>query len=209
MSGISAFLGLFCHQLPERSPIFYDTIVFPLCFRCAGLYIGFFCGYLSLGLWGGLCRRFPSLGMAVAASFAVVPLWFDGWGNFLHLWSSPAWLRGLTGLTAGAVLPFLILPLAQPLMRITALELKPTISRPTGLLGPFFLGVPALGLLLEPVFPISFDLLTLAAGAGLALFLGNFVIAAIHLVWRDNRSLEGSDGPYIHKLFTTGLRFRG
>lgn len=206
---MSAFLGLFCHQLPERSPVFYDTIVFPLCFRCAGLYIGFLCGYLSLGLGGGFCRRFPSLGAAVAASFSVVPLWFDGWGNFLHLWSSPAWLRGLTGLTAGAALPFLTLPLAQPLSRITSLELKPTISRPSGLLGPILLGLPALGLLLEPALPISFELLTLAAGSGLAFFLGNFAIAGIQLVWRDNKNLEGTDGPYLYKLFTTGLRFRG
>jgi hypothetical protein len=112
-------------------------------------------------------------------------------------------------LTAGAALPFLILPLAQPLARISALELKPTISRPSGLLGPFVLGLPALGLLLEPVFPFSFGLLTLAAGSGLALFLGNFVIAAIQPVWRDNTNIEGTDGPYLYKLFTTGLRFRG
>jgi uncharacterized membrane protein len=209
VSGISAFLGLFCHQLPERSPIFHDTIVFPLCFRCAGLYIGFLCGYLSLGLRGGLRRGFPSLGVAVTASFSVVPLWFDGWGNFLHLWSSPGWLRGLTGLTAGAVLPFVILPLVQPVSRISALELKATISRPSGLLWPFLLGLPALRLLIEPAFPFSFDLLTLAAGSGLALFLGNFAIAAIQLVWRDNRNIEGTDGPYLYKLFTTGLRLRG
>ena len=209
MSGVSVFLGLFCHQLPERSPVLYDTIVFPLCFRCAGLYIGFLCGYLSLGLSGGLRRRFPCFGAAAAVSFATMPLWFDGWGNFLHLWSSPAWLRGLTGLTAGAALPFLTLPLAQPLLRITAVDLKPTVLRPSDLLLPFVLGLPALGLLMEPVFPISFDLLTLAAGLGLALFLGNFAIAGIQLIWRDNRSHEETDGPYIYKLFTTGLRFRG
>jgi uncharacterized membrane protein len=208
VSGISTFLGLFCHQLPERSPVFYDTIVFPLCFRCAGLYLGFFCGYLSLGL-GGLSRRLPSLQAAVAVSFATVPLWLDGWGNFLHLWSSPAWLRGLTGLTAGAALPFLTLPLVQPLSRISALELKPTISRPSALLGPLLLGLLALGLLLEPAFPISFDLSTMAAGLGLAFFICNFAIAVIQLVWRDNKELEGTDGPYLYKLFTTGLRFRG
>ena len=209
MDGISTFLGLFCHQLPERSPVFYNTIVFPLCFRCAGLYLGFFCGYLYLGLGGGWRRRFPSLGVAIAVSFCTMPLWLDGWGNVLHLWSSPGWLRGLTGLSLGIALPFLILPLAQPLARITALELKPTISRPMGLLGPFLLGLPALGLLVEPVSPISFDLLALVAGAGLASFLVNFALAGIQLVWRDNKSLEGSDGPYLHKLFTTGLRFRG
>ena len=35
----------FCHQMPERSPMF-GTVQLPFCFRCAGLFAGIFCALL-------------------------------------------------------------------------------------------------------------------------------------------------------------------
>ena len=35
----------FCHQMPDRSPMF-GTVQLPFCFRCAGLFAGIFCALL-------------------------------------------------------------------------------------------------------------------------------------------------------------------
>src|SRR5215510_14125512 len=100
-----------CHQMPARSPEF-QGLQFPLCFRCAGFYGGLTLGYVSLAIQGGFLRSFPSRRLALLAAALTFAYPLDGWANALRAWNSPAWVRSLTGLTAGVAITVLLLPLA-------------------------------------------------------------------------------------------------
>lgn len=101
-----SLFGLVCHQMVDRSPAAGDD-VFPLCFRCAGFYLGMFSAYLSLLATGGVRRRVPSVGRAIILASLMVPFLVDGWASWLSVWSSPASIRAATGLSAGICLPML------------------------------------------------------------------------------------------------------
>jgi len=163
--------GLFCHQLPERSPQIAG-VVFPLCFRCAGLHLGLLASYAFLLASGSCKRRLPAPTLAIGTSFAILPLFLDGFANTLHLWSSPAWIRTLTGLGCGVALPLLVLPLAHRLTPCEASRLRPTLSHPAALIWPVGAGAALAWPLLDPFSVAELWILGVAALLGLLLFLG-------------------------------------
>jgi uncharacterized membrane protein len=175
--------GLLCHQLPDRSPQFLGA-VFPLCFRCAGLYLSLLTAFVFLAVNGGCRRRLPELRCAVWISMLMVPLQVDGWANLIGLWSSAGWVRALTGVGVGLVLPLFLVPLAQRTGLGTIDLGKPTLSTPVALLPPIVISLALLWLVVHPVRLWIFQGLAVATSLAPALFLFTFVLAG----WR-NRAL--------------------
>lgn len=102
--------GLSCHRLAARSPS-HDGLLFALCWRCAGIYLGIAASALwSLGRTRGPARP-PTNASAVVCVLLMVPLLVDGWGQTLGLWQTPSNLRFATGWAMGISLPPLCLPL--------------------------------------------------------------------------------------------------
>jgi uncharacterized membrane protein len=180
LPGLSKLCGLFCHQLPWRSPQFEGT-VFPVCFRCAGLYVGFLSAYLHLALTGGWRRRLPELRCALATSSLTLPFLFDVWAKTLRLWTSEGWMRAVTGLGVGVALPLLLVPLAQRESTESTGRLKPTVSGPAQLLGPIVIGSTMLWLVIHPGRLLLFQLLALMATLGSLLFLISFCAALFQI----------------------------
>lgn len=178
MSMLDSFIGLLCHQIPERSP-HYDGQTFPLCYRCAGLYLGMASTYFWLGVRGGWRRRLPTNAMAALLGAAMLPLLIDGWGNLLGWWTTAGPIRTLTGLTTGLVLPLFLVPLIQlldtPNHVIAEASRTPSISIA---FWPAAIGVAAAWLLIHPGSPLVFRSLALIAGMALTAFLVNFALAA-------------------------------
>ena len=107
---ISGFLyALFsptCHQMPSRCFFVYG---YPLtvCARCLGIYCGFLLGTLVLPFFNGLSNtNVPKAKTFILLSLPIVS---DAAGNFLGIWSSPNWIRLLTGILWGIALPFYFL----------------------------------------------------------------------------------------------------
>src|SRR4029077_17271745 len=107
---LDKLFGLVCHQIPARSPRLLEDI-FPVCYRCAGLYGGILCSYLFLWLSGGLRRSFPARNCALLMTVPIAVFLTDAWGNGLGIWNSAGWFRALAGLGAGIAMPVLLLPL--------------------------------------------------------------------------------------------------
>ena len=170
--------GWFCHKLPERSPQCAGEF-FPVCFRCAGVQLGMAASYLGLFISRGWHRRFPAVRVVMRCVALMLPLVIDGLGNALGLWSSPGWLRGLTGLGVGLSLPRLLAPLAQSLERATDPARKPSLEGIRQILWPAVAGTIAIVLLDRGCGLLLFRALAVAASAGWVLFLGHFILALV------------------------------
>src|SRR5262245_57083110 len=96
--------GFFCHQLPDLSPQFMG-VVFPLCYRCTGLYFGFLAAFSWIFVSGGFSRRLPNVHCVAWMSALALPFFVDGWANVLGLWGSAGWARAMTGAGVGLLLP--------------------------------------------------------------------------------------------------------
>jgi uncharacterized membrane protein len=179
--------ALFCHQLPDRSPQF-DGTIFPLCFRCAGLYLSLAVTFGWLAVTGGFRRRLPELRYALGISMLTVPLMVDGLANAIGLWSSPGLVRALTGAGVGLVLPLLLVPLAQCQAPAPAPVLQATLKTPLRILPPAVISVALLWLLAHPMQSWIFHWLAAAASAAPLVFWSTLVLAG----WR-NRALFGSE----------------
>lgn len=173
MDHIAALFSLLCHQLPERSPHWHGES-FALCWRCSGLYFGVLSSYLYIVSTGGFKRRMPTIPGLIAASVVMTPFLIDGWANTLGLWDTPGWLRAVTGLGYGVVLPLLLVPLAcaQPFDP----ALKPTLPRAGALLLPLGIGALLLLALDEPASHAVFDAMAVFALLALTIFATNFVL---------------------------------
>lgn len=184
MSALSEFFSFFCHQLPSRSPHF-DGAIFPLCYRCAGLHLGFLVSYLYLAGTGGWTRRLPALESIVAGCPIIAAFLLDGWGNTLRLWDSPGWLRALFGVGVGIMLPMLLLPLAGRSIE----SLRPTFNNLRALVLP--IGGTALLLLtfLTAQTAWCFKLVAFLCAAGTLLFVINFVLA-VYWAWEGSKNLR-------------------
>lgn len=161
-----------CHQIPARSPAFAGA-VFPVCFRCAGLYGGLLCGYLFLALRGGLAQTFPERKLAFLAAALTAGLPLDGWANALRLWDSPPWLRALTGVGAGIAMPVLLLPLATP----AGGGRLPALSNALALIGPLCAGLGLIWMLTHPASKVELEFLAVACVLGLGCLLTNLCFA--------------------------------
>ena len=180
--------GLFCHQLPDRSPQFGGA-VFPLCFRCAGLYLGVITNFMFLAMNGGWRRRLPDVLCAISISFLTVPLLVDGWANVLGLWSSPGWVRALTGVGVGLVLPVFLLPLAQRTVESHDTA-APALTAPLALLPPAAVSLALLWLVVHPMRLVVFQVLAVIAGCAPTLFATIFAIAG----WRNRAAFSSALG---------------
>jgi hypothetical protein len=131
----------------------------------------------------------PGVRCVAGLSPLTLPFLVDGWGNTLQLWASPGWLRALSGLGVGIVLPPLLLPLAhEPLAKATSTQ-RLTLSRPAELVGPLVIGLVLVGLLMHPRSLLIFQGLAYIASVALLLLLIN-----ISLVVRCGWKTTGTTG---------------
>lgn len=176
MPGFEHLFRILCHQLPSRSPQ-WEGIIFPLCWRCAGMYLGMFSCYVSLVI-GSFRRRRPLLFPHAALLIVLaLPLAVDGLGNFLSLWSSPGWIRAVTGLGAGVALPLWL----QMLMHTSDVSVPPSgLVAPypstflSTVLWPIAIGSAGIWLLVHPFSTLLFRILAIAAATGTVLFFAQF-----------------------------------
>jgi len=87
------FLGLFCHQMPERSWIVFGVQV-PLCIRCSAILLG------ALGAAIYLFARYPLPGIRLCALLAA-PMFLDVATQLVGLQDGSNGLRLVTGLGFG------------------------------------------------------------------------------------------------------------
>lgn len=92
-----------CHQIPSRCFFLFGHPL-AVCARCLGIYFGFLGG---LGLYA-LKRGFQQISVPKTITFILVtaPLVIDALGNLLHIWNTSNWIRFLTGVLWGLILPF-------------------------------------------------------------------------------------------------------
>ena len=109
--------GLFCHQLPERSPHLWGAQL-PLCWRCTGIALGA-CALLA---WLVARRRLPPLALSLLAALAlpldVLYSALDGGANPRRLLTGLLW-----GFFASAAALDLLRRLAARRGRRASLEL--------------------------------------------------------------------------------------
>lgn len=175
MAGWAGVFRFLCHQISARSPAF-EGAVFPVCFRCAGLYGGLLCSYVFLALRGGLAQTFPERKLAFFAAGLTVGMPLDGWANALRLWDSAAWLRGLTGLGAGIAIPVLLLPLAAS----AGTRRSRALPHALPLIWPSCAGLAFVWMLSHPASRAELQLLAAGCVAGLGCLAANLCLA-----WRS------------------------
>src|SRR4051812_26686949 len=108
MTVFHSLFSLLCHQLPSRSPQCLGE-VFPVCFRCAGLYFGVLSTYIFLLPKKKLFYFSIDTKTGFILALFIVPLFLDGVANFFALWSTPGLVRALTGTLAGLTLPLFLI----------------------------------------------------------------------------------------------------
>jgi len=95
-----------CHQNPSRCFYAFGNPV-AVCSRCLGIYAGFFLGTLIFPLVKGLST--PVMPKAKTLILLSIPIFIDATGNLVGLWTSPIWVRFLTGFIWAIILPFYFL----------------------------------------------------------------------------------------------------
>lgn len=188
------WIGIFCHQLPGRSP-HQDGMIFPLCYRCAGIYFGLFAAYFWIGCDGrGWRRRLPGINATLILCGGIAPLLVDGWANALNLWETPGWLRAVTGIGVGTALPRFLLPLLQSTDRATDPELPSTVAGRWSLVGPLTISACLVSLLVWSSSPTVFHSLIAVTGIGMVTLCANLVgmIGRTVLEWIDRKRAGNS-----------------
>lgn len=94
-----------CHQLPERS-FFVADIIFPVCARCTGIYVGF--TFVLIALLVHYRQTRPSRGLALAAyviiAVGVAGMAWDGISSYASIRETSNLLRLVTGVGFGSAL---------------------------------------------------------------------------------------------------------
>ncbi len=93
----------FCHQLPERS-LHFESEIFPLCFRCSGIYLGIFIGYVYYFISGRINKIAPDRKKGLLLTLLIIPISVDGIGNACALWNSSEMIRLISGMLFGIYL---------------------------------------------------------------------------------------------------------
>jgi uncharacterized membrane protein len=176
MLEISNIFSFFCHQAVERSPQFGGDI-FPVCFRCAGIYLGIFSSYITMCLSKRFLRTPASKREIFLISILFFPLMIDGLGNVFGLWQSTPLIRSVTGLFAGIFLATVLIPFLK-----FNKEKNNFVEhfRLSYLLYPFASGFLLIILLLFPINKIVFSALSFFTASGLILILIN-----LFLLWKN------------------------
>ena len=187
--------GWFCHKLPDRSP-HSGLDVFPVCFRCAGWQFGLLAAYARMLLGGNWRGHFPSVRVSISCVALMMPLVIDGLGNALHLWNSPSWFRGLTGLGVGLCVPWLLTPLAHDVDQVGPASLENL--RP--LFWPALVGIVAVFSLDQGLGPFAFRALAVATATGWYAFVGYFLFALVRSYG------ESATRPFKQLFLRPGVR---
>jgi uncharacterized membrane protein len=111
----------FCHQLPDRS-LQYGGEIFPLCFRCSGIYLGIFINHLTILAFGRFSKISPNRKSGLVLIILVVPLAVDGLGNNFNLWNSSNELRMITGLLLGIFISITLISIPNILKKEDVLK---------------------------------------------------------------------------------------
>jgi len=99
--------SMVCHRIPERC-FWLWGVPLAACSRCTGLFVGFLGGTAFFPL---VARRFPGrFPKARLFGVAAAPLCLDFGLSHLGIVESSNWIRGLTGLVFGLVLPLYLVP---------------------------------------------------------------------------------------------------
>lgn len=172
MSEISYIFSIFCHQSIERSP-HYAADIFPLCFRCAGIYLGIFSTYLSLLISRKYLRAPSSMKEILFLSILFLPLMIDGAGNALGMWNSASLVRSITGLSAGIFLATVMIPYISfnKFRNIFSYRLSAG-----SFILPFTFGLILISLLYFPINIFVLNLLSFLALLGLILLMMNLFV---------------------------------
>lgn len=175
MNIIHAIFSICCHQYADRSPHYADEI-FPVCYRCAGLYFGIISSYLFLFVRNASYFSLDRKTALVLTSFTL-PLCIDGLANLSGIWSTPGSLRAITGILCGTVLPLLLL-----LIRNSSIDPQQLHKiNPLYLLVPLSISSCLVFLLSFPSSLFMFCTLALIAALGMVLFFLNMITALFYL----------------------------
>ncbi len=125
----------FCHQMPDRSPMF-GTAQLPFCFRCAGLFAGILCALL----YSLLRREDEAMFSARSIVFLAAALLFYGIDILnattlldITIYPDQTHTRFLSGFAAGAGIAGFILPLYRNIFHIEGSR-KPSLLLRLGFL---------------------------------------------------------------------------
>lgn len=175
MPEINNIFSCFCHQAVERSPQF-DGDIFPVCFRCAGIYLGIFSTYISMYFSKRFLRTPASKKEIFLISLLFLPLMIDGLGNAFNIWHSASLIRSITGLSAGIFLATVLIPFLKFDKGKNNFVEHFKVSY---FFYPFASGFFFIILLLFPFKKFIFNALTYLAASGLIIILIN-----IFLLWK-------------------------
>ena len=172
MLEINYIFSCFCHQAIERSPQF-DGYIFPVCFRCAGIYLGIFSTYTTMYLSKRFLRMPASKREVLMISILFLPLMLDGLGNALGLWQSSPLIRSTTGILTGIFLATVLIPFL-PFNKVK----KNFIEHFNAgyILYPFVSAFLLIIFLLFPINRIVFNALSFFTAFGLILILINLFL---------------------------------
>jgi uncharacterized membrane protein len=92
-----------CHQIPSRCFYAFGNPT-AVCARCLGIYAGFFLGTLFFPFTKGFST--PTTPKARTFILISIPIVADTAANILGIWESSHWLRLITGIFWGFILPF-------------------------------------------------------------------------------------------------------
>lgn len=96
-----------CHQFPDRS-FHLEGEPFAVCMRCSSIYFSVFASLLAVTFISPFrFKQYPPTWILAAA---VAPMVLDVVLNLTGLHSSTVWTRTLSGVTAGFVVPFFLMP---------------------------------------------------------------------------------------------------
>jgi len=169
-------IGILCHQLPERSPR-CENEIFPLCFRCAGIYLGLFSSYSCLAVRSrGAPSPFPDVKTGFAIAAIMFPLWADGLANSFRLWATPAWLRAISGAGVGVGLPLLLVPLLPSVRGYASATRLQNGWAGWTLIAPLALSALLVALVVWPIETNTFHLLQILAALGMVCLCVNFAL---------------------------------
>ena len=78
-----------------------EVKLFPLCFRCSGIYLGIFISHLVVSVSGRFNKISPSRKMGLILILLTIPFALDGFGNYFHWWNSSSEIKMITGVLTG------------------------------------------------------------------------------------------------------------
>ena len=179
----------FCHQIAERSPQFEGEI-FPVCFRCAGIYLGIFASYTNYFLSKKIVNLPHSLKEIILLSILMLPILIDGLGNLFSIWQSAPIIRSITGLFAGIFLSIILIPF----FKLTGSG-KNKSNVQINIKKLFIISATGLLLIILLYFPYSiyiFNILAFLAVVGLILIAIN-----IFILWKYYQPYSKFDEMYL------------